>query len=386
MNWRRIIATGTVAGMIAVTGCSTNLPETNQGNRNGQRVVDAANRRSDTYRTTRNSAYNRSATTRGDGIIGRAVRDVMPNRSVNRSSNFGRPHARIGNAFRYGNTHYGRTQGLNNRGYDMGITTNDSAIVNSRTNRASQPTRSTTPNTTKTITNNTAPKVNKATKTTTRSAASNTAQKTTRNTAPKATTTRNKATNSHAEKVHVIPHDIAMDALSKNTHPAPVAKEMRNAQSRHRSAVNRQNRQSTRDITRSRNTTAKPRVQNENGYGMNLYQNRAARRAQQFNRTNQKYTSNRVGKNYVTHKNTRNRVGVVPASQQTVAVMNNDDVAFFNRKTEPATPEVTPNTAPSTTPAAPMPRSSNVPPNAPGATPSTTPQLKPPATRTAAMK
>jgi len=52
-NWRRILVTGMVAGMIAVTGCSSNVPETNQGNRNGQRVVDAVNRRTDSYGLTR---------------------------------------------------------------------------------------------------------------------------------------------------------------------------------------------------------------------------------------------------------------------------------------------------------------------------------------------
>jgi len=61
INWRRILVTGMVAGMIAVTGCSSNLPETNQGNRNGQRVVDAVNHRTDTYNTTTRSSAARRA-------------------------------------------------------------------------------------------------------------------------------------------------------------------------------------------------------------------------------------------------------------------------------------------------------------------------------------
>jgi len=60
-NWRKILVTGMVAGMVMVTGCSSNLPETNQGNRNGQRVVDAVNRRTDTYGVTR--SYNTGART-----------------------------------------------------------------------------------------------------------------------------------------------------------------------------------------------------------------------------------------------------------------------------------------------------------------------------------
>jgi len=69
MNWRRILVTGMVAGTILFTGCSSNLPETNQGNRNGQRVVDAVNGRTDSYdvnRTTR-STNRRIGTRNVDG-------------------------------------------------------------------------------------------------------------------------------------------------------------------------------------------------------------------------------------------------------------------------------------------------------------------------------
>jgi len=54
-NWRKILVVGMVAGMVAVTGCSSSIPETNQGNRNGQRVVDAVNRRTDSYGTRYNT-------------------------------------------------------------------------------------------------------------------------------------------------------------------------------------------------------------------------------------------------------------------------------------------------------------------------------------------
>ena len=120
MNWRSIAITGLVAGMVAVTGCSTNLPETNQGNRNGQRVADAVNRREDTYRTT----SNRLAHTENNDYMGRHIKNKDANRSVtstvrnaadkavntanrfatapSRNLNLGRPEGRIGNAFRYG--------------------------------------------------------------------------------------------------------------------------------------------------------------------------------------------------------------------------------------------------------------------------------------------
>jgi outer membrane protein assembly factor BamE (lipoprotein component of BamABCDE complex) len=110
MNWRKIVAISAVAGMLAVTGCSSNVPERNQGNRNGQRVVDAVNGRADSYsgeRTTR-------------GIFGRTTRGVnrAANRGLNRATNnyaanratgnLGRPQNRIGNDFRHGMTHTNR--------------------------------------------------------------------------------------------------------------------------------------------------------------------------------------------------------------------------------------------------------------------------------------
>lgn len=140
MNWRRMIAAGLVTGMLAVTGCSSNLPETNQGNRNGQRVVDAVNRRGDTYgsrptrglfgRTTR--GFNRAARNVGDGITGnRANRRY--NRMPNRSTSFGRPQNRIGNTFHYGANH-GRTAMLDEGfdGFDRGVTMAERNTVNNR--------------------------------------------------------------------------------------------------------------------------------------------------------------------------------------------------------------------------------------------------------------
>lgn len=104
MSLKRILAVTAVTGMLAVTGCSSNLPERNQGNRNGQRVADAVNNRPDSYtgRTTRGGIFGR--TTRG---IGRTAREVTDNisgrytRTPNRANTFARPHARIGSTNRY---------------------------------------------------------------------------------------------------------------------------------------------------------------------------------------------------------------------------------------------------------------------------------------------
>jgi len=96
MNYKRLIAVTAVAGMLAVTGCSANTPARNQGNRNGQRVADAVNRRPDSYandgivdRTTR--GLNRES-----GLGGRYTR------TPNRANTFGRPASRAGNTFQRG--------------------------------------------------------------------------------------------------------------------------------------------------------------------------------------------------------------------------------------------------------------------------------------------
>ncbi|MCL1877420.1 MAG: hypothetical protein FWF80_01040 [Defluviitaleaceae bacterium] len=127
MSLRRLIAAGVVVGMLATTatGCSANTPERNQGNRNGQRVSDAVNRRPDSYtgrttrglfggRTMRNQTRNASdMETRARGIDDdfgyRTAR--APARST-----FGRPQARIGNTFRYG-SHPNRARRLDGNRY-----------------------------------------------------------------------------------------------------------------------------------------------------------------------------------------------------------------------------------------------------------------------------
>jgi len=116
MNWRRIVVVGTVAGMIAITGCSSNLPETNQGNRNGQRVVDAVNHRQDTYTTTARPETTRNTTRNTTRHTRNGERRMRYTHNPNSRINFARPHARVNNH-------------LNNNAYDRGVTVNNRAIT-----------------------------------------------------------------------------------------------------------------------------------------------------------------------------------------------------------------------------------------------------------------
>jgi hypothetical protein len=44
MNWRKALTAGAVAGMLAISGCSSNVPENNLGNRNGIRLTESVAR------------------------------------------------------------------------------------------------------------------------------------------------------------------------------------------------------------------------------------------------------------------------------------------------------------------------------------------------------
>jgi len=66
-NWKKIIVSGTVAGMVIVTGCAGNVPSNNHGNRNGERLTNAV---------TRNVDGERNPITRGINTGTRAVRNV----------------------------------------------------------------------------------------------------------------------------------------------------------------------------------------------------------------------------------------------------------------------------------------------------------------------
>jgi hypothetical protein len=44
MKWSKLLTAGAVAGMLAISGCSSNVPENNLGNRNGIKITDSAHR------------------------------------------------------------------------------------------------------------------------------------------------------------------------------------------------------------------------------------------------------------------------------------------------------------------------------------------------------
>ncbi|MCL2404160.1 MAG: hypothetical protein FWC92_01305 [Defluviitaleaceae bacterium] len=175
-NWRRILVTGMVAGMIAVTGCSSNLPETNQGNRNGQRVVDAVNRRTDSYGLTRTHNTNERTVRGFNRGFRRATRNDVTARTrssnhvarpgaglTNNHNNTGLPthrtpnrsagtinRGRVGHTFGYDNPGlYTNSVDGEYGGYDLGMRnrldtpTENAANLNNRVVR-STPTRNTT--------------------------------------------------------------------------------------------------------------------------------------------------------------------------------------------------------------------------------------------------
>ncbi|MCL2218034.1 MAG: hypothetical protein FWB91_13590 [Defluviitaleaceae bacterium] len=343
MNWRRILVAGTVAGMIAVTGCSSNLPETNQGNRNGQRVADAVNRRADTYDhrgiwPERNYAdssdyyngLNRNSNrgvTRGINRISRGIGSTARNitegvgdmatgnssahntrntrntqhSTPNRSVNFGRPQGRIGNTFRYNNNNNHRAQALDS-GFDRGVTT-DMQNTQSTRNTATRSTHNT---------RNTAVGNTHNTRNTTHTGNTHNTRNTThtRNTHNTRNTTHTRNTHNTRNTTHT-----GIAAERPQITPAP--------------AVSAPVVQSTQPNTNSHSNAGR--------YGMNLnhqYQNRAARRATtSTNRANHANRTSRANRMDNTRMN-RGDTAALPNMEQTVPVINNDDEAVTLNRLE----------------------------------------------------
>ena len=350
LNWRRIAVTGLVAGMVAVTGCSTNLPETNQGNRNGQRVVDSVNRRSDTYRGTGIEQ---------DGVVGRTTRGIRrstrnvtnPTRSTtrNNSLNIGRPQGRVGNTYRYGNNH-GTTRNLDNNrtgdyshydnynnmqgGYDYGVSANDRATVSNRTTRSTAIAPAIAPSTQKTETK----RVDTKRKATPDKSAKPEAQKT-------KTVTRSAATAPAAPKV-----------THKSTHKANVNRttNTNRVEKNHVQTRNNQTRNIAPNAVPVPSTTVAHKKASTNRYGMNLNTNRPNRAAR---RSANKNTNKNTNVNRNTNIKRHNSSNMSTPLGKTVAVINsednvisNNDMAFFRKKTEEPTntmppPAETPNEA-----------------------------------------
>ena len=380
LNWRRIAVTGMVAGMMAVTACSTNLPETNQGNRNGQHVVDSVNRRPDTYRTTSNRL---GFTENNDGMVGRTTRGIRraahnvanpahgTTRNTTRSNslNIGRPQGRIGNTFHYGN-HRGYTTGLNNHrtgdysyyenytsdgaGYDYGVSATDRALVNNRTTRSAAVAPAVTPGTEKTETKRVDTK---------RNATPDKPAKSAKPAAKKAETKKTETKTETSNVTRSAPVAAPAAPAVPKTHAAPKAAPKTTVNRATRSHTNRVERNHVQSRSQARhiapntmqntmqNTTVAPNRAQTNRYGMNHSTNRPNRAARRNNNVNRNTNVNRY-----------NGINMVTPMDQTVAVVNNednaifnnDDLAFFRKKTEEPTNTV-PNVPPAVTPNAPAP-------------------------------
>ncbi|MCL2286976.1 MAG: hypothetical protein FWC32_11530 [Firmicutes bacterium] len=389
MNWRRIAVTGIVAGMVAITGCSANMPETNQGNRNGQRVTDSVNRRADTYRTTA------GRTTRG---IHRAANNAASNTATpSRSFSLGRPQGRIGNTFRYGG-HRGYMQGLDNyshrgymhgldnysrtghtqgtgtnqgmaqqHGYDMGVTTSEQAIVSNRTNR------STVNNSTSTVnTSNNAAETKRAAANPTRSTTQKTETKrvdTKRKATPARTntTTANKANKTHKATTtparssmpaprltmprYTFNHRAASAVPTRNLNPAT-----RNTQHPRRYTTARNTNRMTHNNRMAHNSNHITRNNNRMAYNNNRMAHNSNRMARNNNRM--AYSPYRMTfENYGINNISNTPLGIVPNTEETVTVLNYEDsftdnnmdtigseTVFFRKKadepTSPTVPEI----------------------------------------------
>jgi len=279
-----------VAGMIAVTGCSSNVPDTNQGNRNGQRVVDAVNRRTDSYgftrarnngdratrgfnrglrrttgtdRTVRTRHYNNVAHP-GLGLDGaghyRHNTGTQRSTPSHNTNTFNR--GRVGHTFGY--NQYGNVSGIDGEygGYDLGQRAgtrvnnpNNAANLNNRVVR-STPARNTI--------NNTAAKAVQPTRNTgstktvkpTRSTGSTRAVKPTRSTA---STKAVKPTRSAAHTKTVQP--------TRNTRPARSTHTNRHNTAARPSTTARPNTTTVRPNVATRGNAVHPMLHNTNNYG-----------------------------------------------------------------------------------------------------------------------
>jgi len=356
MNFKRIAVTGLVAGMVAITGCSSNLPETSQYNRNGQRVANSVNHRATTHRATGTHRARTENNYTNSGVVGRTTRGIRraandvantaynathntgnhhTNRHARRygnSLNLGRPEGRMGNTFQYGhNTSY--AGGLHNSADGNSATISDQSVVNAGTSRTTanthraMPARSTVTGTNPTRNTKTETKKNEAKPIDTK-----------RSTTPKAK--QESKQNAHGAHItHIAP---------TITHRAPTIKPAirNNNRNVNRNTTHRSQSGDIQNLARksqARNTQTNTRIQanrtqNPNRYGLNLTTNRAERRNTATTRTNNNY--NTIGRIANMHMD------------QTVAVVNQEDnynttdeMAFFRKKVEepttvPTTPDV----------------------------------------------
>ncbi|MCL2048712.1 MAG: hypothetical protein FWG87_08290 [Defluviitaleaceae bacterium] len=207
MSLKRIIAAGMVAGMMAVTGCASNVPSRNQGNRNGQRVTDAVHRRNDSYTGTSRGFGNR---TRG-----------MWNTADRGTGTLWRPQNRIGTTFQYGND-VGQRGLIDNSGYETSRTEIAPRTGNRATRRAAS---RTTRGTARGTTNHAANRVNRGTTTRSNSVNRGTTNRTTatrnRNNNTRVGTNRTTVGNTVTGSVNGSVHNATNDMTRANTHAIP---------------------------------------------------------------------------------------------------------------------------------------------------------------------
>jgi len=328
MKAKQLIATGLIVGLVAITGCAHNLPETNQGNRNGQRVADAVNHRPDSYRTTsnrlpiteNNNTVNKTRVTKNRNTNHRTVvPSTNPTRRVNtpttapttpnRSLNLGRPQGRIGTEFR---TNHNTSTSV----APVAPITREIATNNAITNTA-------TPAPVKT-------EIKKVdTKRTNAPAAATPAK-------PKATT---RPSTPAAVPAPVSPTITATPSTAPTT---TVRQAAPTAPTRNKGARNPKLEEQIREMHAGRSnavTNSTRQVRNENGINRVNRASHSARRNKvkanraEMNNTN-RATTTRTGAIDINGNPTRGRVELL---DQTVQVVNNEDLAFFRKKAEEPT-------------------------------------------------
>jgi len=350
MKLKQLAATGLIVGMIAIagTGCARNLPQTNQANRNGQRVADAVHHRPDTYRNTNiaeretrgvGETANRAVTRSTNPTARRTTphtAPATPNTTNNRSLNLGRPQGRIGNAFRY-NHQTGTAHGVHGTGERQ-----EELIAN--TNTAVTPAAVAPSTTTPAVTSKRTEAKPAVTK-----PASETKRIDTVRTATPAKPVENRETTPVAPAAHVAPA-VTRSAPARHVNTGAMVH-----------TPNIKNPEIERHVEKMRAYNDQFKT-NPNGRLIEQHiENARANRLEHDrldntnNRVAPRNTSNRLNTTHDRYglnlHNSNRTIGMHPNMDHTVAVINNEDTAFFRRNNEvtPTVPTEPTTPAPTTT-------------------------------------
>lgn len=86
MKYRNVLAGAALVGMMAITGCSSGAyPENNEGNRNGERLVESVTRNADGYEGNRTRGFTRGFTRNANNRSER--RNITRNSQTTRNIN-----------------------------------------------------------------------------------------------------------------------------------------------------------------------------------------------------------------------------------------------------------------------------------------------------------